>query len=259
MNLKQKCYRMCGKLNLYLKRSSPTILCCVAAVGVVGIAVASAKATPKAMKLLEDATEEKGENLSKAEKVIIAAPLYIPAVAIGAGTIFCIFGANALNKHQQARLMSAYALLSNYHKEYRYKLIELHGKEADIDIRNAMIRERCNYHQIDSDVPDGKVIFYDEISGESVVRYEREIIDAEYHLNRNFVLRGYAPLNEFYEFLGLPKTEYGETVGWTTSDGYSWIDFEHRLISRDDSGTDVYAIDMIFPPELDFMREWELL
>ena len=89
------------------------------------------------------------------------------------------------------------------------------------------------------------------------MRYEREIIDAEYHLNRNFVLRGYAPLNEFYEFLGLPKTEYGEMVGWTISDGYYWIDFEHRLISRDDGGADMYAIDMIFPPEPDFMRDWE--
>lgn len=257
MNLKQKFYRMCGRSRLYLKRSSPTILCCVAAVGVVGTAVAAVKVTPKAMKLLEDATDEKGTDLSRTEIVLAVAHLYIPAAAIGAGTIFCIFGANAFNKQHQARLMSAYALLRNYHKEYRDKLIELHGEEADAEIRNAMIREHCNFHPLDSDVPDGKVIFYDEISGESILRYEREVIDAEYHLNRNFVLRGYAPLNEFYEFLGLPKTKYGETVGWTASDGYYWIDFEHRLISRDDGGTDMYAIDMIFPPEPDFMREWE--
>ncbi len=114
MNLKQKFYRMCGRSRLYLKRSSPTILCCIAAVGVVGTAVASVKATPKAMKLLKKATDEKGEELSKAEIVITVAHLYIPAAAIGAGTIFCIFGANALNKQQQARLMSAYALLRNY-------------------------------------------------------------------------------------------------------------------------------------------------
>lgn len=255
MNLKQKCYRMYGKLNLYLKRSSPTILCCVAAVGVVGTAIASVKATPKAMKLLEEATDEKGEELSKAETIIAVAHLYIPAVAIGVGTIFCIFGANALNKRQQARLMSAYALLSNYHKEYRNKLIELHGKEADIDIRNAMVREQCNYHQIDSDVPDGKVIFYDEISGESVVRYEREVIDAEYHFNRNFIMRGYAFLNELYEFLGMPPTEYGGTVGWSLASGIMWVDFEHRLIDNDGGGQPCYLIDMIFLPEI--LEEWE--
>lgn len=254
MNLKQKFYRMCGKSRLYLKRSSPTILCCVAAVGVVGTAVASVKATPKAMRLLKDATDEKGEEMSRFEVVITVAPLYFPAAAIGAGTIFCIFGANVLNKRQQARLMSTYALLKNYHKEYRDKLIELHGEDADVEIRNAMARKCCNYHQIDSDIPDGKVIFYDEISGESIVRYEREIIDAEYHFNRNFTMRGYAFLNELYEFLGMPMTEYGGTVGWSMSSGIMWVDFEHRLIDNDDGGPACYSLDMIFAPEV--LEEW---
>ena len=107
------------------------------------------------------------------------------------------------------------------------------------------------------DAPDDKVVFYEELSGESIVCYEREIMDAEYHLNRNFALRGYAALNEFYEFLGLPKTDYGDAVGWSMSYGYSWIDFEHRLINRDDGGTPIYSIDMIFPPDDDYLRDWE--
>lgn len=98
MNLKQKFYRMCGKSRLYLKRSSPTILCCVAAFGVVGTAVAAVKVTPKAMKLLEDATDEKGADLSRTEIVVTVAHLYIPAAAIGAGTIFCIFGASVFSE-----------------------------------------------------------------------------------------------------------------------------------------------------------------
>lgn len=238
-----------------LKRSSPTILTCIGASGVVVTAVMVAKATPKAMTLLERAKWEKGEKLEPLEIIAIAGPAYIPSAIVGITTIGCIFGANALNRKQQASLTSAYALLNNYHKEYRNKLIELHGKETDIEVRNAMARVHCNYHQIDMDVPDGKVIFYDEISGKSILRYEREVMDAEYHLNRNFVLRGYASLNEFYEFLGLPQTKYGDEVGWTYTDGYCWIDFEHRLISRDDGGTEVYAIDMLFPPDAHYLDE----
>ncbi len=78
-------------------------------------------------------------------------------------------------------------------------------------------------------------------------------MDAEYHLNRNFVLRGVASLNEFYAFLGLPETRYGDEVGWTVADGYSWIDFEHRLVSRDDGGDDVCVIDMLFPPHAGYL------
>lgn len=255
MNLKQKFYRMYGKSRLYLKRTSPTILCCVAAVGVIGTAAASVRATPKAMKLLKTAADEKGEELSRVETVVIAAPLYLPAAAIGAGTIFCIFGANALNKRQQAGLMSAYTLLKNYHKEYRDKLTEMYGEKADVEIQNAVIRERCDYHQVNSDDPDGKIIFYDEISGESITRYEREIIDAEYHFNRNFTIRGYAFLNELYEFLGMPMTEYGGTAGWSMSSGIMWVDFEHRFIDHGDGGPACYAIDMVFPPEI--LEEWK--
>ena len=87
------------------------------------------------------------------------------------------------------------------------------------------------------------------------MRYEREVIDAEYHFNRNFTMRGYAFLNEFYEFLGLPMTEYGRIAGWSMSSGIMWVDFEHRLIDNDDGGTACYSIDMVFPPEV--LEEWE--
>lgn len=252
-NLKRKAH----KTKICLKRASPTILSCLATVGVVATAVVAVKATPKALRLLEEAKKEKGDELSKVECIIAAGSVYVPAAAIGISAIICIFGANTLNRKQQASIASAYMMLHNYHKEYRDKLVEMYGKDMDVQIRNAMAREHCNYHQIELNVPDGKVIFYDELSGESFLRYEREVMDAEYHLNRNFVLRGYVSLNEFYEFLGLPKTHYGETMGWSSVDGYYWIDFEHRLISQDDGGTDVYVIDMIFPPDTDYLDGWQ--
>lgn len=245
------------RMGLYLKRNSSTILTVVAAFGVVATGVMAAKAAPKAKLLLDNAEREKGETLSKKETVITVAPVYIPTIVVGASTVFCILGANVLSRKNQAALSSAYALINEYHKEYRGKLIELYGKEADEEIRNAIARERCDFHKIGLETPDDKVVFYEELSGESITCYEREIMDAEYHLNRNFALRGYASLNEFYEFLGLPKTEYGDAVGWSMSYGYGWIDFEHRLINRDDGGTPIYSIDMIFPPDEDYLREWE--
>lgn len=254
MNVTQKLYKVCSKPKLYFKRSSPLILSCIAAVGVVGTAVAAAKATVKAAKLIESAADE-NKKLTKAEAVRIAVPVYLPTAAIGFGTIFCIFGANVISRKKQASLISAYGLLNSHYKEYREKLIEQYGKETDNEIRNAIAREYCDCHQIGLDVPDGKFIFYDEISGETIICYEREIMDAEYHLNRNFTMRGYAFLNEFYEFLGLPMTEYGGTVGWSMSSGIMWIDFEHRLINKDDGGTPCYSIDMIFCPEV--LEEWE--
>jgi hypothetical protein len=238
---------------LYLKRNQATVLTCIGAIGVVATTVTAIKATPKAMKLIN----KMDEYSTTVDKIKVVLPVYIPSIFMGAGTIMCIFGANALNTKQQASLTSAYTLINSYHNTYRNKLIDLYGKEADEKIRNEIVRENCGYHQIGVDTPDGKFIFYDEISGRSIERYEREIMDAEYHFNRNFAMRGYASLNEFYEFLGLPQTDYGDSLGWSISDGYSWVDFEHRLISTDDGGIPIYSIDMVFPPEAEYMRDWE--
>lgn len=249
--------RCISRAGMKLKRNSPTILTCLGVIGVISTVVMSVKATAETMNALEEASEKKGEELNAVEIVKIAAPIYIPTILTGMATITCIVGANSINKKKNAALSSAYCMASNSFNEYRRKLIELHGKEADIEIRDALARERCDYHVIDLDVPDQKVIFYDEMSGQSILRYEREIIDAEYHFNRNYVLRGYAAINEFYEFLGMPQQDWGDEIGWSCSDGIYWIDFEHRLIDRDDGGIPIYSIDMVFPPDNDYLREWE--
>ena len=69
-----------------------------------------------------------------------------------------------------------------------------------------------------------------------------------YHLNRNFMFAGVIPLNDFYEFLGLEKTELGDAVGWSSCNGdIYWIDFNHHRLTLDD-GMEIYVIDMVFEP-----------
>lgn len=241
-----------------LKENSPTILTYIGAIGVISTAVLSAKATPKAIKLAEKSKEEKKTELTKVELVVSVLPAYIPTIAMASGTIFCIFGANVLNKKKQASIMSAYAMLNNYHKNYRNVLIEKYGEEVDEDVQAELARQRCDYHQIGIETPDQKMKFFDQFSGKYFTRYEREIMDAEYHLNRNFIMRGYSNLNEFYTFLGLPETEQGEKIGWSCYDGYCWIDFQHLIMTdRDDPGEQIYMIDYIFEPTEDYMRDWE--
>ena len=108
-------------IRLFIKRNTPTLLTCLGAAGVVATAVLAVKETPKALNLLENSEKEKGEELTRLEKVKIASPIYIPSVITGMATIACIFGSNIISKSQQATLMSAYALLDNAYKEYRKK------------------------------------------------------------------------------------------------------------------------------------------
>lgn len=82
-----------------------------------------------------------------------------------------------------------------------------------------------------------------------------KVIQAEYHLNRNFMFAGVISLNDFYEFLGLEKTELGDAVGWSNCNGdIYWIDFNHHRLTLDD-GMEIYVIDMVFEPTAEWMED----
>lgn len=55
-------------------RNASTVLTCLGGARVVVTSVMAVKATPKALKKIETAEQEKGEQLSKWEKVKIAGP-----------------------------------------------------------------------------------------------------------------------------------------------------------------------------------------
>lgn len=141
-----------------LKNSSPTILTCIGAIGVVATTVMAVKATPKALAIIEQAKEEKGEELTKREVINVAGPLYVPTVITGVSTIACILGANILNKRSQAALVSAYALLDNSYKEYIKKTEELYGDGADAQIREELAKENYVEGMI---VPKEEELFFD--------------------------------------------------------------------------------------------------
>lgn len=243
-----------SKSQLYLKRNAPTILTCAGGVGVVATAVTAVKATPKAMRLLEAAEEVKGEELTKLEKARIAGPIYIPSIAIGVSTIVCIFGANALNQRQQAAITSAYALVNNSYKEYKKKIEELYGEEANDIVVGAIAKDK--YEDADIPVEDEKELFYDDFSG----RYFRSTIEdvqqAEYQINRDLIMRDYATLNEFYDWLELPHIDAGDTLGWSTCMNFdyywqTWIDFTHSKITMED-GTECHVIRIVNEPLIDY-------
>lgn len=248
----------------FAKRNAATILTCMGGVGVVVTSVMAVKATPKAITRLEKATEEKGEELTKTEIIVAAGPAYIPSAMVGVSTIACIFGANILNQRQQAALVSAYALLDESYKEYKNKVKELYGEETHQEIVNAIAADKaddvyissgyfCSNCDLSTDEHTTEpVLFYEEYSNRYFEAKIEQVITAEYHLNRNYVLRGYAVLNELYDFLGLEPTDYGSVLGWAPLDeGMYWIEFNHRKVIMDD-GLECYILEMPFEPCLEY-------
>lgn len=237
---------------LYLSRNAPMILSCVGAIGVGITAVVTAKATVKAVCIINEAECSKKETLTKGEAFAVAAPAYIPAVLIGSATIVCIFGANVLNRKHQAALTSAYILLDSTFKDYKAKVAELYGTDANKKVRAEIVKDKCKDIEQHIVRSDETLLFYEEHYGKIFERTFAEVQDAEYRLNRKLAMDGEASLNDFFQLLGLNEMEVGDALGWSQEgicDFFNppWIDFEHELVRLDD-GMECYIINILVAP-----------
>lgn len=251
------------KTTSYLKRSSPTILTCLSIVGVIGTTALGIAATPKALDILELHKWNNGDgpidgyDLSKTEIAKLTWQCYIPTALAGLTTIACIAGINVLSKRNQASLASAYSMLSESYRQYRKAVNALYGEDADSRIKAEMVKDTYvsadGYSVYDSELdPESeKILCYDLFSKRYFSTQIASVLNAQYHINRNLSLRGYASINEFYDFLGLDKIEHGDDMGWSyeqcVDEGIIWLDFENTRAKMDD-GMECCIISALWDP-----------
>ena len=249
-------------LQQFIKQNASTILAYIGATGVIVTAVMASKETPKVLRLLEDAKEKKGEKLNKWEKIKIAGLAYIPSIATGATTIACIFSSNAISKHQQAMLISAYALLDNSFKEYKKKVDEVYGEKASNKICKEIVKEK--YIGSDHSIDNAKELFYDFYSGRYFESTKESVIWAQYEINRAMLVNGAVCLNEYYGLLGLEEKPEYEMLGWSCDKikeiyQHPWIEFEHEEIVIDEeteesTGIECTIINIPMEPFMNYLE-----
>lgn len=243
-----------NKTGLFLRKHSSTILTVIGAGGVVATAVLSVKATPKALQLLEEEKQKKGDELTPVEVVKAAWKPYIPAAIMGASTIACIFGANYLNTRNQASLMSAYALLDSSYKEYQNKVKEINGEKEERNIKNEIANSKFkdNYK-----LTEGKDLFFDWNSATFFESTLNEVANAEREFLIEFEAKGYACMNEYYEKIGIPPTNFGYQLGWFYAENNDPYNAEELEFNYDEctlpDGTKYWLITTSVPPSCDYI------
>lgn len=231
----------------------------VAVLGVVGTAVSAVIATPKAIDILEKTEQKKGESLDISEKVRAAWKVYIPTAVIGLSTAACIIGASVLGRKAQISAAGAYMAAANAYEQYKLKNIEANGLDAHHNVLDALAAEKssgaiisaydfCGRSCLDFGDDDEEALFYDVFSERYFTSTVNRVLQAEYHFNRNFVLRGEACINEFYEFLGIKPIDDGNCYGYSIDDGLMWIDFDHHKTALED-GLEARVIDIPWAPQ----------
>ena len=243
----------------WLRRNASTILTLFGVGGVVATVVLAVKATPQALEDIseaktakcEDQPDEASPELTVQETVLACWKNYIPAASVGIGSVACILGANVLSRKQQASIASAYSALIGVFETYRRKVDAICGAGTDEIVERATVLEQQDK---EDGFPPWEELQTFHIQGypEFFERTMEEVMQAEYHINRNFVLKGEVTLNELFDFLHLPHIENGDHDGWDVYEGetvygYQWIDFRHRHYVTDDHMM-VCDIEMPFAP-----------
>ncbi len=243
-------------MNKFLRKASPTILTGLGVIGVVGTAVLSVRATPKALALIKVKKDElKTDKLTPQELVEATWKCYIPSALVGVSTIACIIGIGVLDRRNQAALTSAYAMLNESYKQYRQAAKKVYGEDADNKIHAEMAKDAqvASYdwgyqvYNMDMDPESEQVLFYDLTSKKYFTTTMAAVLNAQYHVNRNLAIRGDCSLNEYLSFLGVEGIDKGDEMGWEISymveemDCY-WLDFDNQKTTLED-GLECIVID----------------
>lgn len=241
-----------------VSKHSPEILTAFGIGGMVTTTILAVKATPKALRLLEEKRKEEWrDKLTPKEVVGTTWKCYIPAAITGAASIACLIGANQVHARRGAALATAYKLSETALAEYKDKVIETLGEKKEKAIRDKVAEERVKENPVSRNeviiTSKGNTLCYDVISG----RYFKSDIDhikkTVNEINRRMLNEMYISLNEFYDELDvdLRHIKIGDDLGWCVDKGLLEIDFSSQIA---DDGTPCLVMDYRIEPQYGYSK-----
>lgn len=219
-------------------KHSPEILTGIGIAGMLTSTIFAVANTPKALRLLEKAKEERdGEKLTPVEVVKTTWKCYIPSAAMSLAGIGCLVAANSVHLRRNAAITMAYTLSESALHEYRAKVVETMGEKKDEEVRDAIAKDKVAKTPISSSevyiTEKGNTLFLDPLSGRYFKSDIEKIKGILNDLNYRMLTENYISLNDFYYEIGLSSVDSGYDVGWKIEKGYIKIRFSAQLTEDD--------------------------
>lgn len=238
-----------------VSKHSPALLTGIGIAGMITATVLAVKATPKAMKLVDDKQNElypdSTEKLKPTEVVKVTWKCYIPAAITGAVATACLIGANSVNTRRNAALATAYNLTATTLAEYKDKVVETIGEKKEREIRDKVAEERIAKEPVNKSAiivsGSGNTRCFDTITRRRFTSDIEQIKRIVNELNRRMINGDdYIALNDFYYELGLEGCKVGEELGWNITRGLIELDFSAQL---DEDGVPCIVLDYEVAPK----------
>lgn len=258
-----------------LKKHSPEILVVTGVVGVVTSTVMACKATRKIdpvltehkaglQKVKEKHKEDAGTFEEKKETALVYAKtsvgfvkLYGPSAAVGVLSLTGMVASNNILRKRNMALAAAYAALDQGFKEYRGRVANKYGVEAERELRYDLHQEKITVEETDEDGKKKKVkqsvavagngmpsiyaryfAYGDAKGAEPNEDYNLFFLKAQQSLANNMLrVKQHLFLNEVYDMLGFEPSIAGQSVGWVydkerDDHGDNFVDFGIQEVWR---------------------------
>lgn len=201
----------------YLKTNSSSILTGCAVAGLVTTAALAIKGTFDASEKIEEAVEEKQEPLTKKEVAKTVWKSYIPMVATGVATAWCIIGAQKINAEKFYAMASVASMTHARFDEYKDAVIAKFGEAKEAEVQHEIARKQIEEHPVSScEVINvgGDVLCFDAWSGRYFRSTMEKIRGAVNDVNADINRGTASSLNDFYYLINLGSNDGGDFYGW---------------------------------------------
>lgn len=249
--------RKIARTSLEAASNSPNILFGVGIVGVLGGTVLACRGTLKLEGILANTKNDlmiaknmEADGLTEQERsrdiaLIYARSVatigrnYAPAVIVGGLGIAALTKSHNILNERNAALTAAYVALDKGFREYRERVVDKYGEEADRDLRYGTRQEVITAKngktktitQASMDPPSIYAKWFDHRSSSWQADDDLNWIflkNQQNYLNDILRTRGHVMLNDAYDCLGLERTSAGAVVGWVKNNddgGDNYVDF----------------------------------
>ena len=239
-------------------KHSPEILTAIGIAGMVTTTVLAVKATPKALKQIEEVKfEQNKDELTPVETIKAAWKPYIPAAVTGVASIACLIGSNSVHTKRNAALMTAYKISETALTEYKEKVVETIGEKKEKNIRDAINKDKLEKNPVSKTeviiTEKGNTLCYDAHSDRyfksDIDKIRRAVNELNYRMTSGMEM--YISLNEFYDSIGLSHTHVGDELGWCVSDGLIDVHYGAQMAENDQP---CIVIEHLTPPKYGFNK-----
>jgi len=256
-----------GRQLLHLQKTSPQVMFVGGVAAGLGATVLACRSTLKLSDVLLEAEELKFKaeqlhsagaqsdhaveytdkqyakdlTIIKVKTILNVTKLYAPAAGLAMISVALLTGSHITLNRRNASLSAAYAATDQAFNQYRERVRDQLGEEADRDLRYGTREDK---ETVEGDDGKKKVVkvtrvgdgqpsqyarFFDELCADFKRNPEYNMIflkAQQNYANDMLQARGHVFLNEVYDALGLPRSGAGAAVGWVHGKGGDdYVDF----------------------------------